>query len=405
MKKKKILVVSPGMIFPLKMGSQVRIFNIIKALSLYHNVDVIFRVSSLKPLPSEIQKQLHSLCNKYFLILAPNKKNYLLRSFHFCKFKLVKFFFNISDHEYYFSINSYLNQIASICDSNSYDIVIFEYWYSCIAIPKLKYRPYFAVDTHDVLSEKLELEFQLLGNIKKLLPYLNRYKWSESKYLALNDLIISISNSDNRFYLEKYPEKQHLTVPIGQDWTSFINYKDASEKKYSILFYGSLSSRQNIQAFFRLFNQILPIIRNEIPEVTLMILGANPVDEIKKLNDNKSIFVSGYVKDIKEYISNCKIMILPMDLGGGFRTRALEVMALGVPVIGTHNALDSLDMTNGVHGFISDYNEEIALFAIKILKNEDLRNQIGNQGKRFVLNNYGIESCYNELSVLLSENT
>ena len=53
-------------------------------------------------------------------------------------------------------------------------------------------------------------------------------------------------------------------------------------------------------------------------------------------------------------------MILPMSIAGGFRTRVVEVMAMGVPVIGTHNALDCLEMENGIHGFITDNDSEMA---------------------------------------------
>ena len=403
MTKKQILIICPIMIFPVKMGSQVRMYNLIKALASYHAVDIIFRTTTSDPVSNLLNDQIRSICNNFHLIIAPNKKNFSSRIYHFLRFKFAKTFFHISDHEYYFSIGSYVKKVAAIANSKKYDVIISEYWYSCFPICNLEYKPYLIVDTHDILSAKISLELNYLGESKKNKAYLKRYIKLENKCLSLNNLILSVSETDLKYFSEIFPDKTHLKVPIGQDWSEFLNYHSEKEKTYSILFYGSLESQQNTQAFFRLYYNILPKIKTKLPDVSLLVLGANPPQDIKMLNNDINIFVTGYVEDIKEYISNCRLMILPMELGGGFRTRALEVMVLEVPVIGTHNALDNLEITNGLHGYISDSDEELASFAVKVLQDDILRKEIGIHSRQLVLSKYSLKACYDNLSNYLTE--
>ena len=379
------------------MASQIRMFNVIKGLSQNHYVDVIAKVPNKLHLSSEYTEKIKNICNEYFPILAPNRENNLKRAFYKIRYKWNNKLQLIPRSLFYNSIPTLRNKIAEIANIKKYDIINCIYWYSCTFINELSYRPYLAIDTNDLCFEKYESELRLQKEWENNRRKIDKYKELELKYTGLNDLIISISNYDYEFFKAKYPQKSHIIIPTGQELTNYLDYKSNSKNDKKILFYGSMSSQQNIKAFFRLFNNILPKVRSEIPEVELIVLGANPPDEIKKLHNGKSIVVSGYVEDIRKWISKAKIMILPLEIAAGFRSRVVEVMAMGVPVIGTHNALDSIEMINGVHGYITDSDEEMAKFAINLLNDDKLRNQMSKNCKDFVCR-YSIENTYGKLS-------
>ena len=169
------------------------------------------------------------------------------------------------------------------------------------------------------------------------------------------------------------------------------------------MFYGNFNSKQNTKAFFRLYNNIYPLVKNKIPEVQLLVLGANPPKDIIKLNNNNNIKVTGFVSDIREFISSANIFILPLELGAGFRTRVIEVMAMGIPVIGTHNAIDSIELVYGIHGFITENDVEIANYAIELLTDSELRNKISEECIKFVKKKYTIGATYKKLSIYYSD--
>ena len=90
--------------------------------------------------------------------------------------------------------------------------------------------------------------------------------------------------------------------------------------------------------------------------------------------------------------------MLPLEIGGGFRTRLVEVMALGVPIVGTHIGLDSLNPTHEEQVFIADKDQEMAQYAVKIIKTDHLRKRMAQACRVFVKEKFTIESTYSQLS-------
>ena len=402
MREKNILVVCPGPIYPIKMGSQIRMYNLVKGLSKDHNVDVIAKVSHKIHLSGAFTGNIRNICREYYPILAPNKGSVFKRVYYRIKCDFFKPRF-MPDILFYYSIPKLQKKILQIAHSKKYDIILCEYWHSCFFYDKLSYRPYLVLDTINVNFEKYELKLITGKNREKNRKKVEKFKEFELKYTGLNDLIISVSENDYQFFKKTFPEKDHLKIPIGQDLPGYLSYNSNRAPGKTILFYGSMSSNQNIKAFFRLYNHILPKIKSKIPKIELIVLGANPPGKIKKLHNGKDVFVTGFVKDIKEWIAKASVMILPMEIAGGFRSRVVEVMAMGVPVIGSQNALDSLEMEDGVHGFITNSNEEMANCTVKLLNDLKSRNQMGEECKKFVTGKYSIEATYGKLSKYYSE--
>ena len=396
--RKKILIICPGPIYPIKMGSKIRMFNFVKGLSRDHEVDVIAKVPGKEYLSSEYSEPIKKICNEYYPVMAPNKENIIKRAFYTINFWFENRVRLTPSKLFYFSNTGLVQKIAEIANSKKYDIINCEYWYSCAVYKHLTYRPYFALDTHDINFEKHEMDQGHKNQGRQNCREIEKYKDLELEHTGLNDLIISVSESDFEYFGKVFSEKSHIKIPIGQDLSTYLNYSPPSDDDKNILFYGGMGSAQNIKAFFRLFNDIFPRIKSKIPDAKLIVLGANPTEEIKKLHDGKNIHVLGYVEDIREWISKAKIMILPLDIAAGFRTRVVEVMAMGVPVIGTHNALDSIEMTSGVHGYVTDSDEEMAERSVQLLNDSGLRRHMSKECRKFVAEKYSIEATYGKLS-------
>ena len=71
---------------------------------------------------------------------------------------------------------------------------------------------------------------------------------------------------------------------------------------------------------------------------------------------------------------------------------------MGVPVIGTHNALDSIEMTSGVHGYVTDSDHEMAERAVQLLNDSGLKRYMSEKCRKFVAEKYSIEATYGKLS-------
>ena len=403
MKRKKILIINPGALFPKVMAFQDRVINMTKCLNEKHDVDIICLYTTVKERKYN-QEYLAEICNRFYLIKKPNNIFIKRKLWGILRFILHKVIL-IPKEMIYPNWPSVRKNILNIIRKNQYNIIQIETWWQSSLFKYVSPEILKVVDTHDVMYEKRECERQYLKNnrlTKRDKKFLNKYKELELKNTSMADTIISISPLDETVFKEHFPEKHHLMIPTGQDLAYFLNYLNINTNK-TILFYGSMGGEQNVIAFWRLYNNILPEIKKENPSVKLIVLGATPPKEIINLDKGNSIIITGYVEDVREYISKSSVMILPLVTGGGFRSRIIDVMAMGVPVIGTHNALDSIEMTNCVHGYITDNDDEMVKHAIELLNNHNLRNKMSEECIKFVSEKYTIEATYGKLSKYYSE--
>ena len=70
-------------------------------------------------------------------------------------------------------------------------------------------------------------------------------------------------------------------------------------------------------------------------------------------------------------------------------------------MIGTDNALKSIQIEHGVNGYISDSDEEIAKYSVLMATDAEEREKIVRNGKEFVKDNYSIEATFGKLSEYL----
>ena len=404
MKQKKILIANHKSLFPKTMANQDRVVNMIKRLAQDHLVDVVAPYRNEEEMEAS-RKYLQPICNQFFPLLAINPSDdHLKRKFH----RLNSYFGYYAlgnPHLYYYSTRQeYLSPLADIMRATRYDIVQAEYWFmaKCLTLPD--YPVLKVIDTHDVLFDKLAQTLRQKYGAK--LPFfaareLKRYKELEIQLLKFSDLLLTISPADDQLFAKLGITSQTILVPSGQD-VGYFNALRAQPNEDVILFYGSMGGQENIDAFFRLWNKIFPYIKERVPTAKILVVGANPPDSIRRLADDKNLSITGFVDDVRPSLSMSNVMLLPLDVAAGFRSRVVDVMSMGIPVIGTHKALDCIDMQSGVHGFIEDGDEALASHAITLLTNPELRSRVSDNCVRFATDRYSIDATFGTLSEFYS---
>ena len=382
------------------MASQQRVIDMVKTLSMRHEIYFMSFVKN-KEDKTLTTKKMESICKNYIPIEPINYNSSKIgRKIIGFKAMISYLIKGKSFREYYIGHKKIIKQIKNVIDYEDFSVVQIEYWYLYRIFKNLKNDITKVIDSHGILSDKKKLEYEKLHNGK--VPFfrereLNNYKLNEIKAIEACDLFICISNIDDIFIKASFPKKESLLVHTGQNLDKYRDYS-LNNSEPTILFYGGMDSNQNFYAVIRFINNILPKVKLRIPEVRCRILGKSPPDEVKKLHNGKSFIVEGFVSDVREPISKSSVMILPLELGAGFRSRIVEVLSLGVPVVGTHNALDNTGLINGDHCYITDDDEEMANYLHDILTNQKKRDTMSKKCKNFVMNSFSLENTFGKLS-------
>jgi len=217
------------------------------------------------------------------------------------------------------------------------------------------------------------------------------------------DKIITLTDADRRELLSFEPGLDIEVVPMGVD-SSCFRPQDVPEEPNSLVFVGYFRHSPNVHGIIRFCREILPLIRREIPEVKLSIVGSSPPDEIIRLGKMDNVVVTGWVEDIKPYIARSAVCIAPLWLGTGMRVKILEAWGMGKPVVTTSVGSQGIDCIPGEDVLIADDPQEFAAHTVRLLRDKALREKLGRNGRKRVEAQYDweviiqqVEQMYDEL--------
>ena len=126
-------------------------------------------------------------------------------------------------------------------------------------------------------------------------------------------------------------------VPTGVDTDVLrAGATDARVRQLAILiFTGSMDWLPNEDAMLFFCRDILPLIRAEEPDVTLSIVGRAPTPAVRRLADEQGVHVTGRVDDVRPFMREAAVYVVPLRIGGGTRLKIFEAMAMGKAVVST----------------------------------------------------------------------
>ncbi len=115
----------------------------------------------------------------------------------------------------------------------------------------------------------------------------------------------------------------------------------------TVAFVGSLSFPPNVEAMTRFVGRIWPHVRAGGPERRLLIVGRAPVPAVRELARVPGVAVHADVADVRPFLSEAAVVVVPTHLGGGVKNKVLEACAMRRPVVASPRALAGLTARRG----------------------------------------------------------
>ena len=115
-----------------------------------------------------------------------------------------------------------------------------------------------------------------------------------------------------------------------------------------LLVLGSLRSLGRLEGVRWLLREVWPRVRAAHRDAELTIVGADPPDDILARDGIDGISVHGYVEDLSAMLAQTQACLIPLFAGGGIRVKILELLARGVPCIGTSLGVQGMTQFGGV---------------------------------------------------------
>ncbi len=188
-------------------------------------------------------------------------------------------------------------------------------------------------------------------------------------------------------------------LPNGVDQQYY--YWDQQERdQNSIVFVGQMNYYVNEESVLHFYRNIFHNIRKQNPKVRFSIVGADPKKTIRDLVKNPAVEVTGYVPDIRPYITKASVFVCPMVCGSGIQNKLLHAMAMGTPVVTTSLAIQALGVKNGEHILVADEPKQFADAVVSLMANANLRQRISANARSYVQENHNWKSIGHRLETI-----
>lgn len=387
----KILWVKAGGLVPLDTGGKIRSYHILKELARQHDV-TLFTFYAAHPHDShdELRRVLSRVECYPLAIPAPGSTgdliNYARHVFSSYPYSMAKFYGPGVAEALWKLIHTERHNVI-VCDFIVAAGVI-PWEFPC---PKVLF-------SHNVEAIIWQRHFRVARN-----PLWKAICWREYRtmaraertFLQRADHILTVSATDRDFFARFIDPCKITAIPTGVD-ADYFQPDGTAEKENMLVFTGSMDWLPNEDAVFYFADEILPRIRDQIPAVRLWVVGRRPSQRLQTLaTQNKGIEITGTVEDIRPYLRQASVCVVPLRVGSGTRLKIFEAMAMGKAVVATSVGAEGLPVQSGKNIILADRPEEFAQSAIRLLMDREARRRMGREARQLVEQKYSWASAAN----------
>lgn len=201
---------------------------------------------------------------------------------------------------------------------------------------------------------------------------------------------IAVSDLDAEVLRQLAPRSEIRTVPNGVDTEYFQPVAEAANAE-ELVFVGAMTYYPNVDSVKYFVEDIWPLIRAVRPNARFTVIGAHPPESIKAYGLAPGINVVGQVPDIRPYVGNAAVYVVPLRVGGGTRLKILDAMAMGKAIVSTSVGCEGLEVSNGRDIAVADTPNAFAERVLSLMNDAATRARMGTAARATVQAAYGWE--------------
>lgn len=378
-------MLTPYLPYPDSSGGQIRTLNLLKYLCKNNEITLVSLIKDKKE--NENIKYLLKYCKK--VMTFPRSatpwtfKNFLKTGFSLDPFLIVR--------------NSALGAKEAVTkelEKGDYDLIHAETFYVMPSLPKTNIPTILVDQTIEYLVYQHYVNETAPRFLRPLLQIdVEKLKHSERFYWRQASQVIAVSEADKKEMKKLEPDLSVEIVPNGVNLDLFKKKTNWEVKEPTVLFVSNFKWLQNIEAALVLIKKVFPLVKKNLPQAKLLIIGQHITDDIKELSVGKAGVTVTQIEEsdvdsLVKAFHDSSVFASTIKGPGGTRLKNLAAMASQLPIVSTKVGVEGLKVKDKVHVLIGNSPEEIAELIIKIIETPSLAERLAITTRHHVEENF-----------------
>lgn len=250
-------------------------------------------------------------------------------------------------------------------------------------------------DTVDLVHVRKRRAAELHGNGDE---EWRRWHAIESQAVSSADATIVVT-PEERQIVEELGARSVYVVPTIHEVAGAGSMR--YENRTGLLFIGNYNHPPNVDAVQWLCHEVMPTVWASLPDVSVVLVGANPTQEVRALKSQR-VRVTGYVRDLEPYLRESRLFVAPLRFGAGMKGKIGHALQYALPVVTTPVGAEGIGLRDGENAAIAAPDPQAFAAAIVALYGDAQRWQRISDAAAATLQPFTPEAVMPQLQALFA---
>lgn len=252
-------------------------------------------------------------------------------------------------------------------------------------------------DTVDLHGVRMGREARAKSDDPELMLKADHFERIERSNIALSDVTVAVTPDEQDQIREYDPLAASVVVP---NIHAVRTGSPPNNEREGLLFIGHYLHAPNEDAMVHLVADIMPIVRSELGDIPLTMLGSAITDRIKGLG-NHFVHPVGYVADPAPWFDQARVFAAPLRFGAGMKGKIGQSLSLGLPVVTSSIGAEGMGVTNGHELLIADDAESFARAVVALYTDSNLWRRLAANGASHIERHFSPAAVAESIETLL----
>ncbi|MFB3904156.1 MAG: glycosyltransferase family 4 protein [Acidobacteriota bacterium] len=289
-------------------------------------------------------------------------------------------------------------KVQGLCQSRSFDAVHSDQlWMASYAVQACPLRR--VLDQHNAVFQiPRRMAASERNPVKRLILKLEARKLAryEAETCSNFDRVVWVSSADLAALRADRPAgtvplADGPVIPICVDPSATADLRPEA-RRFRVTFLGGMHWPPNAEGVRWFLRKVWPQVAGAAPDAALTLIGKKPPR--LPADFPGKIELVGFVPDIRHYLEQTAVFIVPLLSGGGMRVKILDAWSWRLPVVSTSIGAEGLETKDGENILLADTAAAFSRSVVRALRDRSLSARLSEEGRSTVETRYDWKKIY-----------